>query len=79
MDYQESLIDWSECDLVERVPGKVSGVPILKHSRVPADTVVDNYEGGLSAEEISYQFSLPLEQVNAVLNYAARMSVDAAS
>ena len=29
-------IDWSGCDEVEQVPGKVSGVPILKHSRVSA-------------------------------------------
>jgi hypothetical protein len=27
-------IDWTDCSLVERVPGKVSGVPILKGTRV---------------------------------------------
>ena len=79
MDSPDSLIDWSGCDEVERVPGKVSGVPILKHSRVQADAILENFEDGLSAEEISYQFSLPLEQVNAVIRYIIRMRVDIAS
>lgn len=79
MDSPDSLIDWSGCDEVERVPGKVSGVPILKHSRVQADAILDNYEGGLSPEEISDQFSLPVDQVNKVLAYAASMAIDQAS
>ncbi len=36
-------MDCSDCPLVEVVPGKVSGVPILKHSRVQADSIVENY------------------------------------
>ena len=31
------IIDWTGCSLVEVVPGKVSGVPILKGTRVQAD------------------------------------------
>lgn len=79
MDSTDSLIDWSGCDEVERVPGRVSGVPILRHSRVQADAVLENSEDGLTAEEISYQFSLPLAQVETVLRYVARMRVDIAS
>jgi uncharacterized protein (DUF433 family) len=44
-------MDWTGCELVERVPGKVSGVPILKHSRVQADTVWESYELGETVEE----------------------------
>jgi uncharacterized protein (DUF433 family) len=40
---EESVaIDWSRCPLVEINPRKVSGVPILKETRVPADAIVIN-------------------------------------
>jgi uncharacterized protein (DUF433 family) len=45
--------DWSDCPLVEVNPRKVSGVPILKGTRMQADSVVENYEGGSPVEEIS--------------------------
>lgn len=35
---------WDDCPLIERVPGKVSGAPVLKGTRLPADTLVGNYE-----------------------------------
>jgi uncharacterized protein (DUF433 family) len=35
---------WDECPLVERVPGKVSGTPVLKGTRLPADTLVENVQ-----------------------------------
>jgi uncharacterized protein (DUF433 family) len=57
--------------MVETVPGKVSGVPLLKGTRVPADGVVENYEAGESVEEIAYNFDLDAKQVRAVLTYAS--------
>jgi uncharacterized protein (DUF433 family) len=63
-------MDWTGCELVERVPGKVSGVPILKHSRVQADTVWESYELGETVEEIAYSFSLKPETVDAVIRFA---------
>jgi uncharacterized protein (DUF433 family) len=64
-------MDWSGCDIVETVPGKVSGVPILKGTRVPADAVVENYESGESVEEISFNFDLQPDDVRKVLTYAS--------
>jgi Protein of unknown function (DUF433) len=52
-------MDWSDCPLVEVVPGKVSGVPILKGTRMQADSVLENYVGGSSAEEIAENFGYP--------------------
>lgn len=47
-------IDWSDCPLVEIIPGKVSGAPLLKNSRLPVDAITGNYdafrEEGLSPE-----------------------------
>lgn len=38
------LVDWSDCDLVERNPLKLSGVPIVKHTRVQSGSILVNYE-----------------------------------
>jgi uncharacterized protein (DUF433 family) len=62
-------LDWSGCDEVERVEGKLSGVPVLKDTRVQADLVLDNYQAGLSAEEIADIYRLKLQQVKAVIDY----------
>jgi hypothetical protein len=35
-------MDWSGCDEVEQVEGRLSGVPVLKGTRVQADFVLDN-------------------------------------
>jgi len=67
-----TAIDWSDCPLVEVVPGKVGGVPILIHSRVQADAIVENYEGGETVEDIADNFDLPEDHVRQVVAFAAR-------
>ena len=69
---KKTVVDWSDCPIVEVVPGKVSGVPILKGTRVQADSIVENYETGSPVEEIAYNFDLKPEDIRAVLAYAAR-------
>lgn len=63
-------MDWSDCPLVEVIPGKVSGVPLLKGTRLPADTVLSNFEAGSPVEEISDNFDMPEESIRDLLNYA---------
>ena len=65
-------VDWSECPRVEVIPGKVSGVPLVKGSRVPADTVWESAEMGESAEEIAYNYDLSADDVRFLLAYAAK-------
>lgn len=70
---QESpVIDWTHCPEVEIVPGKVNGVPILKHSRMPADAIVENHASGLAADEIAEVFQLPAEGVRQLLAHAVK-------
>lgn len=57
-----TALDWSQCDAVESVPGKVSGAWVFKDTRMPVATVFEN----LDAEE----FSVTREQINAVLHFA---------
>jgi len=52
-------VDWTGCPLVEVNPRKVSGVPILKGTRVQADAIVENYEDGSPIEEISDELRDP--------------------
>jgi len=68
-------MDWSGCEVVETVPGKVSGRPILKGTRVPADAVVENFESGESIEEIAYNFDLNPEDIRKVLSYASTRQI----
>ena len=67
----EQPIDWSQCEDVESVPGRVSGAWVIKDTRVQADAVVENAKDGFTAEQIATEiFELPLERVKAVLRYA---------
>lgn len=64
-------IDWTDCPLVESNPLKLSGVPILKHTRLQADAVVENYEDGSPIEEIADNFSISEDLIRQVLAFAA--------
>ena len=63
-------MDWSDCDLVEINPRKVSGVPIVKGTRVQADAIVENYEGGSDVEEIAENFDIPEATIRRLLTFA---------
>jgi uncharacterized protein (DUF433 family) len=63
-------MDWNGCDLVERVPGKVSGQPVVKGTRVLADTIVEDFELGSSPEEISENYDLSVPDVRKLIEYA---------
>jgi uncharacterized protein (DUF433 family) len=39
-------MDWRDCDIVEQVPGKVSGQPVVKGTRILADTILEDYDLG---------------------------------
>ena len=68
---QSAAIDWTDCSLVEVNPRKVSGVPIVKGTRVQADSIVENYEDGSPVEEISENFAIPEATIRVLLAFAA--------
>jgi uncharacterized protein (DUF433 family) len=67
-----ATLDWSQCPAVESVPGKRSGAWVFKDTRMPVSTVFENLEAGSSIEEIIEQFHITREQIQAVLEFAAR-------
>ena len=67
----EFVMDWSDCQLVEVKPGVQRGRPVLKGTRMPVDDIVDNWEAGVDEPEIAVNFQLPIDEVKAILSYAA--------
>jgi uncharacterized protein (DUF433 family) len=66
-------IDWSECEAVESVPCKVSGVWVLRGTRVPASAVFENIVAGASITDIvEWYEGLDRQEVKAVIEFAAR-------
>jgi uncharacterized protein (DUF433 family) len=66
-------IDWSNCPIVERDPEKMGGVPTLRAWRLSADSIVENHDDGLSAEEIAEMFGVPLADVETLISYASQV------
>lgn len=65
-------LDWSQCPAVESIPGKVSGAWVFRGTRMPVATVFENLEAGASISDIMEWFDLTREQINDVLNFAAK-------
>ena len=69
------VIDWTDCPFVEINPRKLSGTPILRGSRMPAEGIVENYMDGMGAEEISEVFELPVDSVRALLVFVVERNL----
>ena len=71
-----AILDWSQCPAVESVPGRLGGAWVFRDTRMPVSAVFENLEAGASIADIIEQFDITREQINAVLEFAAR-SLDA--
>lgn len=66
-----SDINWMACDLIESVPGKVSGRPVVRGTRVLPDAIVNSYDLGDSIEEIQEGFpTLSMAQIRRLIDFA---------
>jgi uncharacterized protein (DUF433 family) len=69
----KTMLDWSQCPAVERIPGKVSGVWLFKDTRVPVKALFENLESGARIDDFLEWFpGVTREQVEAVLEHAER-------
>ena len=69
-------LDWSKCSAMESAPGRLSGAWVFRDTRMPVAAVFENLEVGSNIEEIIEQYDVTREQIQAVLEFAAR-SLDA--
>ncbi len=67
-----ATLDWSQCEAVESIPGKVSGAWVFKGTRMPVQTVFANLESGMSLEEITEVFDVTPDEIRAVLRFATQ-------
>ena len=67
------MLDWTQCAVVERVPGKVSGAWVFKDTRVPVRALFENLEDGATVNDFLAWFpGVTRAQVEAVLEHAER-------
>ena len=67
----EVEIDWMACELIESVPGKVSGRPIVRGTRILPDAIVGSYDLGETIDELREGFpSLSVPQIKRLIEFA---------
>jgi uncharacterized protein (DUF433 family) len=65
-----ATLDWSQCPVVESIPGKRSGAWVFRGTRTPVSTVFENLQD-MSVDDLVEEFGVTREQVQAVLQFAA--------
>jgi uncharacterized protein (DUF433 family) len=65
------MLDWKNCPVVERNPGKVSGAWVFKDTRVPVRALFENLETGATINDFLEWFpGVERKQIEAVLEFA---------
>lgn len=68
-----AALDWSQCQAVESVPGKMSGAWVLRNTRMPVAMIFESLEAGASLDNIMEWYDgLDRDQLKAVIEFAAR-------
>ena len=66
-----SEIDWTRCELIECVPGKVSGRPVVRGTRIMPEAIVGSYDPGEMIEELREGFpTLSVAQIRRLIEFA---------
>ncbi len=66
-----SDIEWAQCELIECVPGKVSGRPVVRGTRIMPDAIVGSYDLGETIEELRLGFpTLSVAQIRRLIEFA---------
>lgn len=64
-------INWSNCELIEQIPGKVSGRPIVRGTRILPDAIVNSFDAGATLDEIQEDFpGLTIPQILRLIEFA---------
>jgi uncharacterized protein (DUF433 family) len=63
--------DWMQCELIEQIPGKVSGRPIVRGTRILPDAIVNSHHAGESLAAIQQDFpALSVAQIERLIEFA---------
>jgi uncharacterized protein (DUF433 family) len=59
----------SGCNLVEVIPGKVSGAALLRGTRVAVDQILASLDAGESVEDVAHNFDLNTADILALQSF----------
>ncbi len=62
-------MNWTDCPIIEQIPGKLSGAPVVRGTRLRPQDIVGNAEMGVAW--IVDAFGITAEDVRTVLNFHA--------
>lgn len=64
-------MEWEGCELVERVPGKMGGRPVIKGTRIEPETIIIDEEYGRTPEQTHASYpTLSVETILKVREFA---------
>jgi uncharacterized protein (DUF433 family) len=67
----ETAFDWTACELIEQVPGKVSGSPIVRGTRILPDVIVNSFDMRDTVEDLHEGFpALSVGQIKRLIEFA---------
>jgi uncharacterized protein (DUF433 family) len=69
--------DWKGCDVVEVNPRKLGGRATVQDTRMHADGILENYEDGLTIDEIVESYGVERAAVEKILAFAAAKGMKA--
>ena len=67
----KDLIDWHGCEAVQFNPEKLAGRATVGNTRMDADGILINHEGGLTVDEIVESFGVERDAVERILGFAS--------
>ncbi|MFN0105932.1 MAG: DUF433 domain-containing protein [Bryobacteraceae bacterium] len=66
------MLDWSNCPVLESIPGKVSGAWVFRGTRVPVSAILKNLKHMTLDQLVGDYPSVQRAQIEAVLDFLAR-------
>jgi uncharacterized protein (DUF433 family) len=72
-DSSMPALDWSQCEAVESVPGKMSGAWVLRGTRMPVSAIFENIAAGANIDDLMDWFDgLDRQKLKEVIEFAAK-------
>ena len=54
-------------------PNIQGGKPVIKGTRIPVDLILGKIAGGMTIEEVAYEYDLKKEEILAAIRYAQKI------
>jgi uncharacterized protein (DUF433 family) len=66
-------MNWTGCEMVEQVPGKMGGRPVIKGTRIEPETILVYEEHGYTPEQTHAEYpTVSVETIRKIRAFAAK-------